>query len=171
MQLSVPWLCPCFRLEKEYPLYLEHPLTQSRNRKSHAHWVNHLALSSDFALQTAFFDHKDVPSSEEARKAKAKERFESSGKYERLLSASDDCTIFLWDPVNSGQKPVARLQGHQKIVNSTSFSPDGTLIASTGWDNHVKLWNARCVEMLMVDTLAVLKLIREKGTGNSFAHY
>ena len=35
----------------------------------------------------------------------------------------------------NGTKPVARLLGHQNKVNQVQFSPDGTLIASAGWDN------------------------------------
>lgn len=51
--------------------------------------------------------------------------------------------MYLWDPTNNGTKPVARLLGHQNKVNHVQFSPDGTLIASAGWDNATKLWNAR----------------------------
>ena len=55
----------------------------------------------------------------------------------------DDFTMYLWDPTNHGTKPVSRLLGHQNKVNHVQFSPDGTTIASAGWDNHTKLWNAR----------------------------
>ncbi|KAI2640347.1 YVTN repeat-like/Quino protein amine dehydrogenase [Hypomontagnella submonticulosa] len=112
---------------------------------SHAHWVNHLALSTDFVLRTAFYDHtKNVPASLEEKRAKAKERFEKAAKQqgviaERVISASDDFTMYLWDPAQ-GTKPLARLLGHQKQVNHVSFSPDGNLIASAGWDNHIKIW-------------------------------
>lgn len=114
---------------------------------SHAHWVNHLALSSDFALRTSYFDHTPIPDTEEGKRAKAKERFEKAARIEgkvseRLVSASDDFTIYLWDP-SKGTKPVARLLGHQKQVNHVTFSPDGALIASAGWDNHTKIWSAR----------------------------
>ena len=50
-------------------------------------------------------------------------------------SIGDDFTMYLWDPTNNGNKPVARLLGHQNKVNHVQFSPDGTLIASAGWDN------------------------------------
>lgn len=114
---------------------------------AHAHWVNHLALSSDFALRTAYFDHTGVPETDSGKLAKAKERFEKAARVqgkiaERLVSASDDFTMYLWDP-SQGTKPIARMVGHQKQVNHVTFSPDGSLIASAGWDNHTKLWSAR----------------------------
>ena len=115
---------------------------------SHAHWVNHLALSTDFVLRTAYHDHTaDIPLTQEGKIAKAKERFEKAATInneivERLVTASDDFTMYLWEPSKS-TKPLARLLGHQKQVNHVTFSADGLFIASSGWDNHVKLWNAR----------------------------
>lgn len=114
---------------------------------AHAHWVNHLALSTEFALRTGFFDHEPTPGTEEEKRAKAKQRFEKAARIqgqiaERLVSASDDFTMYLWDP-SHGTKPVARMLGHQKQVNHVTFSPDGSLIASAGWDNHTKVWSAR----------------------------
>ncbi|KAF2098959.1 WD40 repeat-like protein [Rhizodiscina lignyota] len=121
---------------------LEHTLS------SHAARVNHLALSTDFALRTAFHDHtREVPATTEEKIAKAKEQFKNAATFngevtERLVSASDDLTMFLWEPSKS-KKPLARLQGHQKPVNHVTFSPDGLYIASASFDNHVKLWSAR----------------------------
>ena len=115
---------------------------------SHAHRVNHLALSTDFVLRTAYHDHTgSIPPNEEARIGKAKERFEKAATInnsivERLVSASDDFTMYLWEP-STTTKPLARLLGHQQKVNHVTFSPDGLYISSAGWDNHVKLWNAR----------------------------
>ncbi|KAJ1331008.1 ribosome assembly protein 4 [Microdochium nivale] len=116
---------------------------------SHAHWVNQIALSTDFVLRTAFYDHtRNVPATTEEKRTKAKERFEKAATFggkitERLVSASDDFTMYLWDPENNGTKPVARLLGHQKQVNYVVFSPDGNLLASAGFDNHTKIWSAR----------------------------
>ncbi|KAL8734429.1 MAG: hypothetical protein Q9181_003209 [Wetmoreana brouardii] len=116
---------------------------------SHAHWVNHLALSTELVLRTAYHDHTGtIPSSPAERFAKAKERFKKSatvdGKIvERLVTASDDFTIYLWSPLTNSNKPLARLLGHQKPINHVTFSPDGSLIASSSFDNHIKLWDAR----------------------------
>ena len=116
---------------------------------AHAHWVNHLTLSTDFVLRTAYHDQptSEIPSTQEGRIEKAKERFQKAATInnqivERLVTASDDFTMYLWEP-SSTTKPLARLLGHQKQVNHVSFSPDGFTIASCGWDNHVKLWNGR----------------------------
>ena len=114
---------------------------------AHAHWINHLALSTDFVLRTAFHDHTGKsPQSDEEKRIKAKERFVKVATVngiisERLVSASNDCTIYLWDPASS-TKPVTRLLGHQQQVNHVSFAPDGKLICSAAYDNHLKLWNA-----------------------------
>lgn len=114
---------------------------------AHAHWVNHLALSTDHVLRTGYFDPSKkypAPETTEQKIQLAKDRFEEVTKAnpERLVTASDDCTMYLWEPSKS-TKPVQRMIGHQKQVNHVTFSPDGVLIASAGFDNHIKLWNAK----------------------------
>lgn len=121
--------------------------TQLKTLTAHAHWVNHLALSTDHVLRTAYRTPGpksaagDEPILLAARRARAKERHQAiHGK--RMVSASDDNTLFLWDP-DALSKPIARLVGHQKQVNHVTFSPDGSLLASSGFDNAIKLWRAR----------------------------
>jgi ribosome assembly protein 4 len=121
---------------------------------AHTHWVNHLALSTDFALKTSYHSPTEKPPTSTPEKiSKAKQRFEAAALHngvlvERLLSASDDNTIFLWDTSTfdpdskATPKPVTRLLGHQKQVLHVSFSPDASTIASTSFDNSVKLWSA-----------------------------
>jgi ribosome assembly protein 4 len=118
--------------------------------------VNHLALSTDFFNRTAYHDHTGkTPDSEQSKIAKAEERFLKAATIqgevvERLVSASDDFTMYLWE-LSKGIKPVARMLGHQKQVNHVTFSPDGLLIASSSFDNSTKIWNAR--DGKFIDTL------------------
>lgn len=76
-----------------------------------------------------YFDHrKPVPATGEGKRAKERERFETptrgdNGKVvERVVSASGDFTIFLWDPSHGGKKPLDRMLGNQKQVNLVCLS-------------------------------------------------
>ena len=94
-----------------------------RSLKGHGHWVNTLAVSTDYVLRTGCFDEKDVKfESDEKMKETALERYNSakgSGN-ERLVSGSDDFTLFMWDPVKSSD-PVIRMTGHQQPINHVAF--------------------------------------------------
>jgi len=63
--------------------------------------------------------------------------FSPDGK--RLLSASYDCTLRIWD-VESG-KELKQIQAHKPLY-SAAFSPDGKRIVSGGDDEAVRLWDA-----------------------------
>ncbi|ODQ77569.1 hypothetical protein BABINDRAFT_95805 [Babjeviella inositovora NRRL Y-12698] len=116
--------------------------------KSHAHWVNHLALSTDHVLRMGAFDHTgEKPATPEEAQKKALANYEKVAKLnghisERMVTASDDFTMYLWEPLKSS-KPICRMTGHQKLVNHVSFSPDGRYIVSASFDNSIKLWDGR----------------------------
>ncbi|KAI3373673.1 hypothetical protein L3Q82_022267 [Scortum barcoo] len=130
---------------------------QCRTLQGHAHWVNTLALSTDYVLRTGAFEPatatvnpQDLTGSLEELKEKALQRYNKvrSSAPERLVSGSDDFTLFLWNPAED-KKPLARMTGHSALVNQVLFSPDTRLLASASFDKSIKMWDGRTGKYLM----------------------
>ncbi|KAH9597261.1 NLE protein [Trypanosoma melophagium] len=114
--------------------------------RGHAHWVNFVALSTDLVIRTGAFDHEEKrfdsrTEMQQYAETRYQEVVKRLGGYERLVSCSDDNTMFLWSPQQQ-VTPLGRMTGHQGAIFHIQFSPDGTMIASCSADKSVKLWNA-----------------------------
>ena len=59
-------------------------------------------------------------------------------------SSLGDGTVRLWEVDPRATLPV--LRGHTSYVYPVAYSPDGCWIASGGWDNTLRLWEARTGE-------------------------
>ena len=116
--------------------------------QGHAHWVNCLALSTDYVLRTGCFDHTqkefDPANDQVAMKAYALERYQKAldARGEILVSGSDDFTMHMWQPKKQ-KKSLARMTGHRALIIQVAFSPDGFYFVSASFDKSIKLWEGK----------------------------
>lgn len=66
----------------------------------------------------------------------------------KVLASGGGTTIHFWDP--TGGKELGRLNGHQAGVHAIAFSSDGSLLASTSYDQTVRLWDVAARRELRV---------------------
>ena len=57
----------------------------------------------------------------------------------QIITTSADKTAIIWDAATGAKQLV--LTGHQGLVNSAAWSPDGKQIASGSWDRTARIWD------------------------------
>jgi len=115
-----------------------------RTLQGHGHWVNTMALNTDCVIRTGAFEPAKRNTNTDTDKSMqvALDRYNTAkgSRPETMVSGSDDFTLFLWHPAES-KTSIARMTGHQALINQVQFSPDGRLIASASFDKSIKIWN------------------------------
>jgi ribosome assembly protein 4 len=112
----------------------------------HRRWVNSLTLSTDYMMQYDPFDYTLIDPSQNShissfKKTIAEKKYRTIiAQYpERMVSSSDDSSMFLWC-IPRQYVPQARMVGHLRPINEVCFSPDSKWLVSASFDCTIKLW-------------------------------
>ncbi|GAW81221.1 WD domain, G-beta repeat domain containing protein [Plasmodium gonderi] len=125
------------------------------NFKGHKHWVNCLSLNTERIIKNGIYNldviinKMHIENNIEKSKNIYKNFFKHT-KNEKVVSGSDDGTLYLIECLKNDEFKHTRLVGHQKTVIYTQFSPDGKFIASCSFDKTVRLWSGLDGHMLAV---------------------
>ncbi len=65
-----------------------------------------------------------------------------SGAHHTLATAGSDKVVRVWDTDGRSGDSQLKLEGHRGPVYAVAFSRDGKKIATGGWGNSIRLWNA-----------------------------
>lgn len=58
----------------------------------------------------------------------------------RLISASEDATVRIWDA--SGNEQLQVMRGHEDVIFCAIVTPDGTRVVSASYDKTIRIWDA-----------------------------
>ena len=68
-----------------------------------------------------------------------------------------DSLIQIWDVPS--RKPTVQLKGHINGGIHFTFNHEGNLLASTGWDHTLRLWDPRTGELAFQSPMIMLRLL------------
>jgi serine/threonine protein kinase/WD40 repeat protein len=96
--------------------------------RGNSYWVDILDADTGAPLLPAL-DHVDEVN-----------RLAWSGDGRLLAAASDNRNVYVWDAQAHGLQAI--LEGHQRKVYNLDFHPGSNLLATGGWDQTTRLWDA-----------------------------
>jgi WD40 repeat protein len=67
-----------------------------------------------------------------------------------LASVAEDGWVKVWNPAElHAGLPVWEKHADQRGISHAQFTPDGTKLLTSGWAEHVQMWNAKTGELVM----------------------